>query len=921
MRRSRALTLPLIALYSSAVWSQPVKPVVNAVANVASYGTGAISPGEMIVIFGTGMGPAQVVSAQLDQQGKVATALSQVQVLFDGTPAPLIYVSTAQISAMVPYAIAGKSSTQIQVVYQGVSSDGLQKPVSPTAPGIFTADASGKGQAAISNSDGSYNSTSNPATPGSYVTLYLTGEGPTDPPGSDGVIATSTANVKAPVSVLIAGRTAQLLYAGSAPGNVNGFCQINAVIPADLPYGGNLPITIQIGGVPTQTGVTVAVSGPNAPLPGVPQNATATLNSSGQVVLTWTPADSLATAFHIERQIAGSGFNEIAVVKATATTFTDPNATPGTAYQYRLRAEGDYGLSPYSAVVSATVPSVQLLPPSNVQAVAISQTQINVTWTTANTNATRFHIERKTGTSGVYAEITAVPGTTASYQDTTVQANTAYSYRLRSEGTSGFSAYSNEASAATPALPLPPAPTLQGSASSSSQIHLSWTSTATGVIRFRIERRTTTGAYVEITQPSATSTTFDDGGLTASTAYLYRIRVETSAGLSSYSNEITLTTLQALPAAPTNLQATAFSSTQINLTWTNNAPGATAIRIESQPAGSSTFTDIGAAPTLTSSAVANLQPNTTYSFRVRAQNGAGYSPYSNLATATTLPIPKTVFLIHGIGQGSVDMQGLYGSLTGSSGIDPTKFRVDAGFDFSECANTDFCSSSCSISAGAQKLAQYIANAKPPGDIVLIGFSMGGLIARDLMANGRLILNGRKIAALITLGTPNLGYPYTLIDTSLFCTPLVQQMDGNWRSQQSSNTVVLSQYLLSLTNQWPSSSYPGSTGLWLAASGRSCSNPLRTINSTTGCRDRNPYSDGVVCDDSATYFVSTASGTGPNRYWQDPSQIYVHSNSGWGGGTSFVLCGNSGSPTLNPPLSNPPTFGPLFAAIKGLLNGL
>lgn len=59
-------------------------------------------------------------------------------------------------------------------------------------------------------------------------------------------------------------------------------------------------------------------------------------------------------------------------------------------------------------------------------------------------------------------------------------------------------------------------------------------------------------------------------------------------------------------------------------------------------------------------------------------------------------------------------------------------------------------SNCSISSGAQKLAQYIANANPPGDIVLIGFSMGGLIARDMMANGRLILNGRKVSALITL---------------------------------------------------------------------------------------------------------------------------------------------------------------------------
>jgi pimeloyl-ACP methyl ester carboxylesterase len=553
----------------------------------------------------------------------------------------------------------------------------------------------------------------------------------------------------------------------------------------------------------------------------------------------------------------------------------------------------------------------------------VSQTQINLTWNATNTNTTRFHIERKTGAAGTYAEINTVPGTVLSYQDTTVQPNSTYTYRLRSEGATGaLSSYSSESSATTPALPLPPAPTLQATAISSSQVHLSWGTTATGIILFGVERRTPTGVYSQVSQPSATSTSFDDSGLSGSTTYLYRMRVETSVGFSPYSNEVMVTTLQTLPAAPTSLQVTAISSSQINLTWTNNAPDAVAIRVESQAAGSSAFADIGAAATLGTTGVGNLQPNTGYSFRVRAQNAVGYSLYSNVATGTTLPIPTTVFLIHGIGQGSADMQGLLGSLTSSSGIDLARFRVDGGFDYSECANTDFCNDdTCSISAGAQKLAQYVANANPPGNIILIGFSMGGLIARDLMANGRLVLNGRKISALITLGTPNLGYPYTSADTLAFCTPLVQEMNGNWRSQQSTNTVVLSPYLLSLTNQWPSASYPESSGYWLAASGRSCSNPIRRLDSTTGCRDKNPYSDGVVCDDSATYSVSTPSGTAPTLYWQDPGQIYVHSNFGWGIGTAFVLCGNSGNPAVNPPLSNPPSFGPLFAALKGFINGL
>jgi hypothetical protein len=174
-RFSPIVLIVLNILASTAAWSQGAKPTVTAVANVASYANGPISPGEMVVVFGSGMGPPSVVGFQLDQQGRIATTLSQVQVLFDGNPAPLIYVSAKQISAMVPYGITGTASTQIQVVYQGSTSDSFQKPIAPSAPGIFTADSSGQGQAAMTNADGSYNTSSNPAAPGSYVTFYLTG--------------------------------------------------------------------------------------------------------------------------------------------------------------------------------------------------------------------------------------------------------------------------------------------------------------------------------------------------------------------------------------------------------------------------------------------------------------------------------------------------------------------------------------------------------------------------------------------------------------------------------------------------------------------------------------------------------------------------------------------------------------------------
>lgn len=1004
----------MVAASLSAAWGQTGKPKVAAITNVASYATAAISPGEMVVIFGSGMGPAQVTTAQLDSQGKVSNSLSQVQVLFDGAAAPLIYVSASQISAMVPYGLGGKSTTQIQVVYQGASSDPVQKTVAASAPGIFTADSSGIGQAAMTNADGSYNATATPAAPGSYVTFYLTGEGQTTPPGSDGNIATSTANVALPVTVQIAGRTVQLLYAGSAPGNVNGFAQINAVIPADMQYGGNLPLAVQIGGVSSQAGVTLAVSGPPAPVPGAPQNLAASVNSNGQVVLTWTPADSLATRFHIERQMAGSAFTEIDVLQAAASTFTDSNVTAGATYLYRVRAEDDYGFSPYSAVVSVTVPVAQLLPlpPSNLQAVAVNQTQINLTWNATNTNATRFHIERKTGPAGTYAEITTVPGTAVSYQDTTVQPNTAYTYRIRSEGTSGaLSAYSSETSATTPALPLPPAPTLQGTATSSSQIHLSWSTTATGIILFSVERRTTSGAYSQIGQPSATSTVFDDSGLSGSTTYFYRMRVETNAGFSAYSNEVSVTTLQALPAAPTNLQATAISTSQVNLTWTNNAPDATAIRVEYQPAGSASFTDTGAAATLASTAVTNLQPNTAYSFRVRAQNAAGYSTYSNTSVATTLQAlpaaptnlqatafssnqlnltwtnnapnatairvesevagassftdigaaasltstgitnlqpnttynfrvraqsaagysaysnvltataPTTVFLIHGIGQGAQNMLSLKGTLLSPGGIDKSRFVVNATYDYSSCAANTFCSSSCTISNGGNLLATTIlANTVPGSNIIIVGYSLGGLIARDMLVNNyQGVTTSRHVKALLTLGTPNLGYPYGSLDSLgllgaaalgfEICPALMQQMASDFRAQQSTRTVLLSPYLSTLVNQWGNINFNSSVGNWLAISGGYCKSPIRTgdLTNSVGCPDYNPVSDGVVCDQSARNVLNASNGPTQTAYFDG----YAHTN-------VAILCGfTDNAPQLDSPMAGDVLSQQLWSTINGI----
>jgi uncharacterized protein (TIGR03437 family) len=235
------------------------KPVVTAVTNAASYGT-AIAPGQMVVIFGSGLGPKQTAPLSLDANGIVNTTAGGVRVLFDGVAAPIVYATAAQVSAVVPYFGATYPATHVQVEYQGVRSDPLIVSVAATAPGLFTADFSGKGQGAILNKDGvTKNSTTSPASAGSIVILWGTGEGVTNPPGVDGRPAVDVVpQPVAPVSVTIGGMPATVKYAGAAPGEIPGLFQINVQIPAGV-QPGNVPVSVTIGTGTSQNGVTLAV--------------------------------------------------------------------------------------------------------------------------------------------------------------------------------------------------------------------------------------------------------------------------------------------------------------------------------------------------------------------------------------------------------------------------------------------------------------------------------------------------------------------------------------------------------------------------------------------------------------------------------------------------------------------------------------
>ena len=193
------------------------------VVNAATLAPGPIAPGEIVTIFGSGFDPLQT------------------QLLFDGKPATIFYSSAGQINALAPPELAPNSSTSISILANGAKVADISVPVVAAAPGIFTT-ANGTGPAAANNEDGSINSASNPAIPGSIISLYATGEGSN--PNS--------------VSVKIGGYTAEVLYAGTAPGFA-GLMQINVRVPAEFLPPGIQPVLLTIVSAVSQPGVTIAV--------------------------------------------------------------------------------------------------------------------------------------------------------------------------------------------------------------------------------------------------------------------------------------------------------------------------------------------------------------------------------------------------------------------------------------------------------------------------------------------------------------------------------------------------------------------------------------------------------------------------------------------------------------------------------------
>lgn len=419
--------------------------------------------------------------------------------------------------------------------------------------------------------------------------------------------------------------------------------------------------------------------------PAAANGVAATPASSQQINIVWNDNSSNEEWFEIARSTTSGGpYTDVLIAAANSESYTDQTVLPGTTYYYVVRAANAGGASANSSQATAT--SFEEIIVDNPSATMVGS------WSVASGAADKFGADyrfKSSGTGTAYLEFTpniTVAGDYEVYEwhpqgsNRTIGAPHVVTYNGGTStvavnqkvnggkwnligtfnfatGTSGNVKIQDDYAdttqvvmadalkfvmVATTSTPAPSAPgSLAATTISSSQINLSWADNSNNEANFIVSRSATSGGpYTDIATLAANTTSYSNTGLNAATTYYYVVRAVNSGGSSANSNQASATTSATPPAAPTGLSATAISSSQINLSWADNANNETSYIVSRATTSGGPYTVIATlAANATSYNNTGLAANTTYFYVVKASNAAGDSANSNQATATTQQIP------------------------------------------------------------------------------------------------------------------------------------------------------------------------------------------------------------------------------------------------------------------------------------------
>jgi endo-1,4-beta-xylanase len=220
------------------------------VVNAASFAGGAVAPGQIVTIYGSGFGPAQLQTASY-VDGFLPKTVGDTRVLFDGRPAPMVYAARGQVSVIVPYLVA--STTNVEVEYMGVKTPVLNVAVQSASPGVFACGGNAERAVAVNNSRGgeiSCTAGARGARSGDVVTMFLNGVGTLRPEQLDGWLPTAPFPAPAGQMRIFMGNAEVMPCAASFAGLVYaGVTQVNFCVP---PGAGNT-VRVEVNGVAAKT--------------------------------------------------------------------------------------------------------------------------------------------------------------------------------------------------------------------------------------------------------------------------------------------------------------------------------------------------------------------------------------------------------------------------------------------------------------------------------------------------------------------------------------------------------------------------------------------------------------------------------------------------------------------------------------------
>jgi uncharacterized protein (TIGR03437 family) len=197
--------------------------------------TAGIAPGELLTLYGANLASG----LQVASGAPFLTTLGNVQVMINGIPAPIYYVTATQLSAIVPYGITG-TVAKVQVFNNNVPSNAVTSLISTTAPGVLTQLQNGLGYGDAVHQDGTLVNAKSPAQIGETVSVFVTGLGAVSPTIQDGAAGPTKplSNATATIAAYIGSVQATVTYSGLAP-QLAGLYQINLTVPAGVTAGDN----------------------------------------------------------------------------------------------------------------------------------------------------------------------------------------------------------------------------------------------------------------------------------------------------------------------------------------------------------------------------------------------------------------------------------------------------------------------------------------------------------------------------------------------------------------------------------------------------------------------------------------------------------------------------------------------------------